>query len=593
MVELVTVPCQECGVELAADSPELRLELATTSRSSTARSASSGSSAGPNFLARLRGDRLDTAPCDASTAVSSRSPVVLDGVLSDEKVAELLGFGTEYPDLDFKDAIDVERASPGLVELAKDVGAMQVHGGYIIGGVDNRGTATGSLDGYDKRKLDQANLVQKLLIYLPEPLTLHTRVLERDGHTVVAMFVDRHPAGCAIFRAIGQYKDARGENVIVFRRGDVFWRNGTRSERITQPGFEAIIERRIEDARQSWFQEHQEVRRAELEAIERAYESRAAAQRPLAAISLALATPELSITALELLRTDDTIALQVLLNDGVGRARSAIQHDEIDTELADVVDKLACLAATFLTYERSEWFDRAVGVLGQIYNLPLENDDPLRFNYATSISSTEIAPRVWLHVIERVYGLGALAVRRRDWPEVRTLAVHRPSRLDEYDRSWLRHALTMASRARHLEQTDASGQQTTTLSLLSLARDVVAHLDCLRADGLAPDDDLIVTALAQFDALANVAAIDNAGKTGSGVFYPNFARFRQERIMPVVEQLLTDDEMRSAIFRRGDEDLALALDAIGEVAHREGIRYNGFGGFSRTTVGEFIDQNRP
>jgi hypothetical protein len=27
MVEPTTVPCQECGVELAADSPELRLEL--------------------------------------------------------------------------------------------------------------------------------------------------------------------------------------------------------------------------------------------------------------------------------------------------------------------------------------------------------------------------------------------------------------------------------------------------------------------------------------------------------------------------------------------------------------------------------------
>ena len=27
MVEPVTVPCQECGVELAGDSPDLRLEL--------------------------------------------------------------------------------------------------------------------------------------------------------------------------------------------------------------------------------------------------------------------------------------------------------------------------------------------------------------------------------------------------------------------------------------------------------------------------------------------------------------------------------------------------------------------------------------
>jgi len=46
---------------------------------------------------------------------------VLDGRVSDEKLAELLDLQTEHPMLDFKAIIDLEK--PGLVELTKDVGA--------------------------------------------------------------------------------------------------------------------------------------------------------------------------------------------------------------------------------------------------------------------------------------------------------------------------------------------------------------------------------------------------------------------------------------------------------------------------------------
>lgn len=55
------------------------------------------------------------------------SPVVLDATLSDEKLEELLALKTEYPELDFKAELDLT-STEGVVELAKDVGAMQVLG---------------------------------------------------------------------------------------------------------------------------------------------------------------------------------------------------------------------------------------------------------------------------------------------------------------------------------------------------------------------------------------------------------------------------------------------------------------------------------
>jgi hypothetical protein len=131
---------------------------------------------------------------------------------------------------------------------------MQVRGGYIIGGADRRGALTGQRDGVDLRPFDEANVVPRLLRWLPEPLELRTRVAERDGHQLVVIYIGRHPTGCAFFRADGTYT-RNGQEVVVFRAGDVFWRDGTRSVRVTQQGLEDTIDRRIADAEARWLEE--------------------------------------------------------------------------------------------------------------------------------------------------------------------------------------------------------------------------------------------------------------------------------------------------------------------------------------------------
>jgi hypothetical protein len=519
-----------------------------------------------------------------------RSPVVVDGVLSDEKLAELLAFQTEYPELDYKTTIDLG-STAGKVELAKDVGAMQVRGGYIIGGVDNGGALTGQLDGVDPRPFDEANLVPALLRWLPEPLELRTRVAERDGHVVAVIYIGRHPSGCAFFRADGTYMRS-GREIVTFRAGDVFWRDGTRSVRLTQQGLEEVIDRRIADAKSHWLEEQRELRRRERADLEAAYEGRQLTEAPLGSVSLDLESGALPLAALELLRRGDTIALLHLLNDAAGRARHLIERDEIESGLGDLLDKLVCLAATFLEYEQGQWLDRVVATLTRIYSMPIGEGDVERFGYSSRIASSEKAPRVWLLVIERVFGLGALAVRRANWTAVRSLTLQRPERLTDYDANWLRHALTMASRAQHLREPRSDGE-TLEVSLLSLARNDVVRLNCLRADGLTPDDDQITTSLAQFDVLSNVVAIDGAADTHGRVFYSNFARFRQSRVQPAVDRLLADPDMRRTLFTGSDEDLAVALAAIGERAQKEGWRFDGFEGWDQTPVGDFIVQHLP
>ena len=312
---------------------------------------------------------------------------------------------------------------------------------------------------------------------------------------------------------------------------------------------------------------------------------------PLGAVNFDLDAAALDVAALELARDDDPVALRHLFNDALARARYAIEHDEIDVELAGLLDKLVCLAATFLMTGQSEWFNMIIGVLTQIYSMPGNDREHDSFLYVTQIDPQALAPRVWLQVSQRVYALGALAVRHDKWAAVRELTVQRPKAVGEYERTWLPHALVMASRAGHLrEQKDGRMIE---ISLLTLARNEIARLECLRPDGLDPDNDELLTAVAQFDLLSNLVAMDGTRAGGERRAYPNFARLYQHRVMPVVERLLVDHEMRSTLFTGADDQLALALETLGERARSVGWQTDGFEGWERTPVAAFIADNLP
>jgi hypothetical protein len=67
-------------------------------------------------------------------------PVVEPNVTKD-KLLQLLEEGAESQTLDFKETCDLS-SKEDLVEVAKDVGAMQVDGGFIVVGVDSQGRPT-------------------------------------------------------------------------------------------------------------------------------------------------------------------------------------------------------------------------------------------------------------------------------------------------------------------------------------------------------------------------------------------------------------------------------------------------------------------
>jgi hypothetical protein len=518
-----------------------------------------------------------------------QSPVPpADGIVTDERLSALLRLAAEYDEVDFKGAVDLS-STRGEVELAKDVGAMQVKGGYIVIGVDDSGEPTGAMDGVNTSPFDPANLVPKMQRYLDGSLDVATGVLTRDGHSIVLVCVKASPRGCAFFKIDGQYQSPQGERITRFRAGEVFWRENTRSVRITMEGLEQIVERRFLARRDELLREWAAAERALQFATGSRDTPGIAGAGP--ELSFSLSPDEIPATAIALMRHDDEIGLRQLLEDGRRRARTYIENDELtDDQLPMLLDSIICLAATLLTYERDAWFERTIALLVDAYAEAGGVDVVRRLGYQTAISPEERAPRVWLAIIERVFALGGLAVRREAWKAVRTVTTRLPAPLAEvgHETNWLRHALTMASRGQQFAPATPGQPE---IGLIDLARDDAARLECLRSDG--PSDDALLASIAQFDVLSNLAAIDDAHSTDGQVFYPNFARFRQDRVQPVVERLLTNSAMRAEIFRGTDSELATALHAVDHWATNQGMQYGGFHGWRGTRVSQFVTEHLP
>ncbi|MEV4116967.1 hypothetical protein [Nonomuraea sp. NPDC049695] len=350
--------------------------------------------------------------------LGAMGPVVVEPVVNREKLLELLALQTEYPELDFKAGCDLRRGCTdhkrNLVELAKDVAAMSVVGGYVVIGVDKRGAPTGRLTDAQVEMLDEARLRPMLLSWLPDSLVIRTQAHDVEDAQVALVYVAPNPAGCVFFKADGQYGQDKSARA-VFRQGEVYFRDGTESRRLTQQGLELVIARRVASAHAEWEQAHAAEYRRLAEQLRSGSVAQETARGPAAEINWELKPERLAAVGVELLRSQDDIPLRLLLTQVPARARGLLRDGDLE-ELTGLLDRLVCLIALFVTLERPAWFDRGVAALAEIYELPLAEPG------GQHSTPPVVTVTFWLRVAERVLGVGALAVRRGDWGVVRRLA---------------------------------------------------------------------------------------------------------------------------------------------------------------------------
>jgi hypothetical protein len=495
--------------------------------------------------------------------------------VSRDRLLQLLDHG-EGDDLDFKADCNLSDRQ-ATVAIAKDVGAFSAAGGHLVIGVGEDGTPAGRLTRDAAALFDEATLRSKLAPqYLPATISLTTAVHDVEGAPVVIVYVAAHPNGFVVMQRDGDYTDAAGRQQKAFFAGHVYIRRGSASRPWNHEEADAALDRAMALRREVWRTEL----RQDLGALGIGEQAQQIARGPAANFTWQLDNEAFIATLVELLRAHDDIAV-TLGFDGMLRDAIAAHARASDDTLRTILDRLVSATAVAITTHRPELLDSAVSVLLRVYNQGFDARGLPR-----SVPNMISPPELWLEVITGVYALGALAVRKRDWPALRTLTLQRGSGQDfNYYSNWLRHSLTQAARANLLQTQE--GERRIELSLLSLAAEYVDRLEPLRPD-VPVGDEAIVNSLTQFDLLSILTTIAEAGTLDSGNWYTNFARYDWSRSEPALIDLLSDEEIRRVLFPLDDQHLADAIREVSSMAAGEGIRFSVWRGWDDAAVNRFL-----
>lgn len=517
--------------------------------------------------------------------------------VTEDQLRLLLDQQSETEILDYKselDLVDKAKKSRAQVELAKDVAAMlSGRGGHLVIGVDENGTPTGLLSAEQVAQLDESRLRKRLEKFIPEGIEIRVASHEIGGTRVALIHVSPHPDGLVVMKADGFYLDGKKEGP-VFREGDVFIRRGTESRRLGQAELRhhlADLRRRVEEEARA------EALRSVAPVIEQSQRAEAISFGAADRLNWALDRQTLVSAVTEQLRRSDEVPLRLLIESAPAQASRLLTPDpeeepeDLDSnqdaaraDLGALLDKIAALAARGLVLQNDTLLELTIEALRSIY-------DGVADEYGRERSDLMLAPaEVWLALIERVYALGALAVRKRRWRAVTDLTLQRPEALREYRyRSWLRHAHVMAARAELLRDPKA---ERVGASLLQLALAHIIATPELRPD-YGPDDNRLLSSLAQFDILANLAVISTAGSVQSAGVYPHFRRFYGFRSDPAVVALLEDEDARGEIYPESDAELAQALRDLGQIGSGEFFHVNGWDEYEDERIRSFLAEHPP
>jgi hypothetical protein len=500
--------------------------------------------------------------------------IIVEPVLTLEKLRECLNEQHEQPALDYKRSMDL-KTTKDVLELAKDVGAFQSepNGGYIVVGADGQGTPVDDMIGIDTLQFDEARLRSRLEGYFSAATDLRSAIHSVDGKILVLIYIGPAKNGWNMFARNGEYQDPTSkQSRFIFREGEVFVRRGTSSVRWRAEDQERLLQQVMTARRESWRKELREELsatarvRASVEHLRRGGDSET--------LSWRIDVAGFDELVLQLLRDADDIPLRRMLFEARRDATSLYKSGP--NELTDLIDRVAELAALALSYSRNDWFESAIAVLVRIY----ENG----FDHRGFETENRASVELWLEVVSRVHALGALATRLGAWDAVAHLASRRPrGEQFKWYGSWLRHALTMAARANMID-----GE----LNLIARSANIVRRLEVLRPD-IDPTDEELVTSLCQFDVYGCFNVMGARKSIDSGNFYPSFARYQSHRSEPAFLRLIDDAEVRNGIFGEDLEWLAVCMKTLIYRAEHEGMRYMNWIGLNDGRVQEFLREHLP
>lgn len=260
--------------------------------------------------------------------------------------------------------------------------------------------------------------------------------------------------------------------------------------------------------------------------------------------------------------------------------------ESIESATGDL-DQLTKAVAAFVEVDSLDWLNHGLTGFVRVYETGFSDEGFARHHQGT-VEGIHPA-KLWWQIYLRILTLGAFAVREENWAAARSIAMQRP---DGYDfkrtNNWLRHAQTEAARGRFYNYEPNNGK--TIQSPLTFAAELAAAHESLHL-GTTGELEKLLPSLCQFDALADIAAISEAGTLDGSNYCPNFDIFPTRYTEPFFRKLVSDDNLRETVAP-GVEDKRLCayMDAISSKASPHGFWTDGWEGFDDPTILNWMEK---
>lgn len=452
--------------------------------------------------------------------------IVVDGRTDREKLRELLQFG-EQQQLDFKAKLNLKIKRDEL-NFVKDAVAMSNRhpGGYLLIGVDDDGKPVMKKEDLQNPELfDSANLGNIVRKYIEGQIHFSSQIHDYEGHVVIVIFVASNKDGLPTpMSQDGQYQNAKNKPVPVFRKGDIFVREGSQNTHLRFAHWADLLAHRDSLIR-------------------------AQAREGIDKLATELASVLQSVNIDALLPLDINMSLEafrsalsshlgstndVPLHQFLMQAQTLASSTEDPAEQNHLLDQITLIATESIISNKIQITNEAITALQDIYD---------------TVSSQ--GPEILLSIISRIYIIGSIAVRLKRWQILPDLILNPHPRTSGHYiyPSWIRHAQVTGSNNNRFDT------QNEPFLLISRARQLATDHPQLRPDildaalpehnELKPADPLL-NSLCQFDFL--YALITTVEGQHASSAYPTVYMLNQARIDPILHTVSTDEHARKKLF---------------------------------------------
>ncbi len=465
----------------------------------------------------------------------------------EEKIRTLLSQGSEHEKLDYKRLIDLDEKHDE-VEITKDIAAMlSTGGGSLLLGADDNGIPSSDFTKELYDKFDETKLRGKLKRYINEPFEVRVSGAQIDGHYFRLIECDEYEDGFVVIKSIGQYNVGGQRDKVIFVPGDVFVRHGSASEKWQQHDIKRIVKSQVDKVKVNWIKD-----------------------------------AHLLMTGLNNV-TDPNAESKDVLKTVFKDFRKRLNNSEIsNSDITLTVDKITAISIQAAQSNNTELFELSIKTLHDTYGLGFDTQGSWRQNNGFD------PVNLWYEILIRLPLIGGACIEAGEYMYAKKVVLQGVQGTDsEFYSNWYRHAFTMSVRASYTPR-DSDNQP---MSFLS-ATTALFREDPLYRELLDWDSDSGRVYIVRFDYLAGIFIMDSSQNNDVSETYPSFAFYEKNKIVPMVIDIILDDQKRVWLFKSKKENIAYIIKALDLVAEQES-RHFWRTRWQNTQISEFLEDAEP